>query len=107
MPQVGAMDVSAHHSIIAEARSMAGGELLELLDVAQARADAQLESLCQWPVRSAERAAQVVHPVIHTQGHAVQQVTELAQPTRAYHRTIELIAVQHQQALTAHGAMHP
>ena len=101
------MDVPAHHSVIAEARGVASGELLELFDVAQARADAQLQPLCERPVGTAECAAHVVQMVIHTDGHAVQQVADPAQPPRAYHRIIELIAVQHQQPLTAHGAMHP
>jgi hypothetical protein len=33
------MDVPAHHSVVAEARGVAGSELFELFDVAQARAD--------------------------------------------------------------------
>src|SRR5262245_59503946 len=101
------MDMPAHDTIIAETCGVAGRELLELLDVAQARADAELEPLGERPVWKAERAAQVVHPVIHTQGHAVQQVAEVAQPARAYHCAIKLIAMQHEQAVPAHGAMHP
>ena len=93
MPQVGAMNVSTHNPIIAEPCRMESGEPLELLDVTQAGTDAQFEPLRERPVRTAESATHVVHLVVHAQGHAMQQVTEAAQPTRANHRCVELITV--------------
>src|ERR1700733_8307361 len=107
MPQVGAVNVSAHHAVVAIVARMGRGELLELLDVAQAGADAQLQVLGERPVGSAERTAHVVHGMAEAHHRPVQHIAELRQPARTGHALVELVAVHHQQSLAARGAMHP
>src|SRR3984893_6990194 len=38
---------------------------------------------------------------------ASQDIAQACEPARARHHAVELVAMQHQQPLTARGAMHP
>src|SRR5215831_20222477 len=95
------MYVSTHHAIIALCACMLRGKLLELLDVAHARSDAELEPLRKRPVRPPECTAQVVHRVVQSEHRAVEHVAEARQPARCAQHAVEQIAMQHEQPLTA------
>jgi hypothetical protein len=101
------VDVTADHPVVAFGARMRGGVLLEPEDVARRHPEAELEALGEGPVGLAEAPAHVVDEVADADGAPVHEVPELLQPGGAVHDAVELVAVQHQQALAPGGAVHP
>src|SRR5579864_3141092 len=105
--QVGTVNVAAHHAVVTLLTSMSSRHSLVLLDVAQARRNAQLDALSERPVAFAERAPQVIDPVTEAHRELIKCVPEAREPRRAAHRAVELVAMQYQQPLAARRTVHP
>src|ERR1700757_702481 len=76
VPQIGAVDVAAYHPVIALGARVMCRHLLELLDVADAGRNAELQPLGERPVSLADRPAEVVDPVAEAHGELVEGISE-------------------------------
>ena len=89
-------------------RSRVGrGDVLELLDVADADRDAELDPLGNRPVRTLHGAQQVVDAVTQHDHHIIHRVAQAREPGGARNDPVELIAVHDEQTFASGGLVNP
>src|SRR5262249_21158155 len=101
------MYVTADNPIVAFRPRVVRRRLLEALNVPEARADAELDSLHERPVRLAETAPHIIYSVVQRNDKVVQGIADSGKPRGASNDPVEPVAVRYQQSLTERGPMYP
>ncbi len=106
VPQLGMMDMPAHHPVQAAPARLAGQRGLETVDRLDRLFHLAFQPGGERPVRVTEAAPARVEPAIHHQRGGVGAVAQQRQPARVAHHAVERIAVDHQQLQPGGGGVH-
>ena len=100
------MDVPANRTIETATLHFVCNRLLETRDVVHRVLDLVLQIVRERPVVVAKDATNPIEVPVHVDREVVRARTERGEPRTALDDTVELIAVQHEQALTARSGVH-
>src|SRR5882672_7388979 len=101
------MDVATDDAVVALSPCVVRRCFLESLNVPDAGADAELDSLYERPVGLPHPAARVVDRVIRSHHNVVQSVAQLFEPGRASYDPVEAVAMANEQSLAPRSRVSP
>lgn len=101
------MDVAADDAIVTLSLGAIRRGLLEALNVPEAGANAELDSLYERPVGLTHAATDIIHGVVQSDNHVVQRITQARKPRSASYDPVEPVPMRHEQTLSPHRPMNP
>ena len=104
-PELGGVDVAAHHPVDPALASRAGDDFLVLADELDRVLDLVLGRLGERPVRLAQPAPHRVHDEAELHDLVVGMVADEGEPAVRKHHRVKLVAVQHHQPPPVRGVV--